>query len=49
VARVDEGDTVVAVAPVLEAETNGDSSNGGLGNGGSGTPIELAPSPEGES
>src|SRR4051794_7217364 len=30
VARLDEGDTVVAVAPVLEAETNGEND---LGNG----------------
>jgi DNA gyrase subunit A len=38
VARVDEGDTVVAVAPVLEAESNGDSSGG---NGESATAGDL--------
>ncbi len=32
VARLDEGDTVVAVAPVLEAETNGEEIENGAGD-----------------
>ena len=31
VARLDEGDTVVAVAPVLEAEQNDDAASGVAG------------------